>query len=534
MLVVCFPFEHILFAKKFSNSVRLLDCLLCSKVANISVMKKKHNRPNYSVTMHITPELKAFIGVTSRDTWKYEGHWRGSALELEAAKFGWHNISHILVEDNLTKKQALEYRRELIETAGCVSLSRRMVLEKEHKPQKPICMKEKQISLMASNANGVKLSLTFDNRYESKSGYPVVVRVYKDRKWAYVPTGFSMTASDFKKCGGETLNTLEGKYNKVREWCVKAVSDGSFSLQGAKSCLKAPKVENTLVGLIGMKRQTLSVESTMTNYSNTAKYVAKVFPDGLPIESITADTINAFVRSMKDNGKSDTTMNICLSHIKAAINYAIYKGLFDEKQYPFKKNPWECDKVSLPKSAKRQDRWIGIKEIRTIWERFKTTGNRWLGVFMFSYFTGGMNLADIMDLKFTKEWLTKDVIRFTRRKTAHKTNNTVTVPVSSHIKEIFETMGIVPVEGEYVFNFLKTDDFYKTKNTSATCINRMLKEFGISMTYARHSFATIMNKMGAPFSMTEAAMGHSLSGVSSHYIAPYTPEEMLPWFEKLL
>lgn len=487
----------------------------------------------YNVTMHLTPDLQVFIGISSRQTWKYEGHWRGSALENEAAKFGWHNINHILVEEDLTKKQALDIRSRLIEKSGHIGLNHRAFSE-ETKPLKKSNMKEKQTALMASNANGVKLSLTFDNRYESKNGYPVVVRVYKDRKWAYVPTGFSMSATDFKKCEGETLSTLESKYNKVRDWCIRAVSDGSFSLQGAKDCLKTAKADKTLVGLLNMKRDTLTVESTMTNYANTAKAVAKVFPDGLPVESITAETISAFARRLKEEGKSDTTVNICLSHIKAAINYAIYKGLFDEKRYPFKKNPWECDKVSLPPAAKRQDRWIGIEEIRTIWERFRLTENRWLGVFMFSYFTGGMNLADIMDLKFTKEWITKDIIRFTRRKTAHKKNDTITVPVSSHIKEILRIMGIMPVEGEHVFKFLMTDDFYKTKNIASTCINRVLNEFGISMTYARHSFATIMNKMGAPFSMTEAAMGHSMSGVSSHYIAPYTPEEMAPWFEKLI
>lgn len=486
----------------------------------------------YNLTMHITPELKVFIGISSRDTWRYEGHWRGSALEQEAAKHGWCNIHHTLIEKDLTKKQALEMRRELIESSGVVGLNQR-AFSKDPNLKKSFNMKEKQIALMASSANGVKLSLTFDNRYQSKNGYPVVVRVYKDRKWAYVPTGFSMTASEFKHCAGQTFTALEEKYNTVKDWCVKSVDDGSFSIQGAKNCLKKQKVEKTLCGLIDLKMETVTTKATKSTYDYAKKQVFKVFADGLPVERICPQTIGEMVHSMKINNNTDTTVNFCLSAIKASLNYAIYKGLFDEKNYPFKKNAWECDKISMPKSAKRQDKWIDSTEIRAIWDNFKETGNKWLGLFMFSYLTGGINLADIMNLRFSKEWISKDTIRYVRRKIAHKKNDTITVPVSSHVKELLSIMNIEPVDGELVFKFLD-GDYDEMKKKVSVLLNRKLNQFGVSMTYSRHSFATLMNKMGAPFALTEAAMGHSMSGVSSHYIAPYTVEEMAPWFEKLL
>ena len=488
----------------------------------------------YNLTMHITPELKVFVGISSRDTWRYEGHWRGSQLEEEAAKHGWHNINHTLVEDNLTKKEALEKRRGLIESSGCIGLNQRTFSKADNTNlKKRPNMKEKQIALMASNANGVKLSLTFDNRYCSKNGYPVVVRVYKDRKWAYVPTGFSMTATDFKHCGGSTLSTLEEKYNIVKDWCVKSVNDGSFSLQGAKNCLKAPKIDNTLCGLIDLKKETVNAYATKSAYDHAKKQILNVFPDGLPVEKINQQTIGDIVNGMKSRGQSDTTINIYLSSIKASINYAIYKGLFDEKNYPFKKNPWECDKISMPKPAKRQDRWIDKSEVRTIWEKFKETGNKWLGLFMFSYFTGGMNLADLMQLRFTKEWITKDTIRYVRRKIAHKKNDTITVPVSSYIKQLLNVMGIVPTEGELVFKFLEGD--YDTMKRKVTVLlNRKLNQFGVSMTYSRHSFCMNSHKNNMPASMVEQAMGHSLSGVSSHYIGNWDVDDMREWFEKLI
>ena len=494
-------------------------------------MKKKYN-----LTLHITPELKTFVAVTARPTWRYEGHYRGSALELEATKFGWHNISHVLVEKDLTKKQALQYRRELIESSGCVSLNQRMALN-EPNLLKPIQMKEKekQISLMASNANGVKLSLTFDNRYQSKSGYPVVVRVYHQRKWAYVPTGFNMSANDFKKCGGETLSALESKFNTVKEWCTKSVSDGTFSLKGAKECVKAQTATSTLAELVEFKKQTITSRGTMLNYEYTKKIIRSVFSDGLPIQDVNAESLKKIIDSLKKHGKSDATVNIVLSIIKASLNYAIYKGLFDDKQYPFKKNVWECDKITLPKSPKRSDRYITIDEMRNIWNVFLDTGDKWIGLFLFSYLTGGMNVADMIGMRFNREWVVNKTIRWTRKKTEHKTANTIVIPVSTHIDKLFERMGIEQKEGEPLFKFLDGDYTVK-KNQASAMVKHSLKKhgFNITMTYARHSFATIATKSKMPASMVEQSMGHSLSGVSSHYIGSWDIDEMRPYFEKLL
>lgn len=487
----------------------------------------------YNVTLHITPELKAFVGISSRGTWRYEGHWRGSALEAEALKFGWHSISHTLVEDNLSKKQAVEMRRTLVESAGCISLNR--AFSKETKPLKKVNMKERQIALMAGMANGVKLSLTFDNRYLSKAGYPVVVRVYKDRKWAYVNTGFSMPADEFKHCKGSTLSALEEKYNTVKDWCVKAVEDGTFSVSAARECLREKKRAETLDGLMAMKMATLDNLGTIQNYKSAIRQLNSLFKQGLELKDTDSHSIKKFADHLKKQGRSDTTVNIYLSVVKASINYGIYKGLYDENKYPFKKNAWECDKVSLPKSAKRSDRYMSIEDMDRVWELFIDTGNKWLGLFLFSYLTGGMNLADMIGLKFTREWVKSNAIRWTRKKTAHKCSNTTTVPVSSWVEKLLERMGIEPVEGRLVFPFLDDSDYFKTKCKASTYINNALRKHSLgSMTYARHSFATIMTKLGAPAILVEQAMGHSLGGVASHYIAGFDVDDMREWFEKLL
>lgn len=496
------------------------------------LIEKNIMAKNYRVTMHITPELKVYIGMSHRQTWRYEGHYRGSGLEPEAARFGWHNINHVLVADNLKKQEATEIRRRLIEKAGAQGLNRTSGKKEEPKKLK-IMKKEKQTSLMTSVANGVKLSLTFDNRYHSQCGYPVVVRVYNNRKWTYVPLGYAMEAEEFRTCSGETLASLEKKFSTVKEWCVRAVNDGTFNFKDVKKSLEKTEQRKTLVGFMEMKRDTLEKYGTKTNYTCACAKILEEFPDGLPVEEINPENLKKIMSNLKKEGKSDATVNVYMSAVKSSLNYAIYKGMFESDRYPFKKCAWEMDKISLPKSPKRRDRWISADEISTIWNDFVRSGDKWLGLFLFSYLTGGMNLADMMDMRWSKEMLRNDVIRFVRKKTEHKKSDTVTVPVCKKTKEIFQIMGLEKKEGELVFPFL-SGDYYKSKSSASVCLNRALGKYGITMTYARHSFSTNMSKLGAPFSLTEAAMGHSLGGVASHYIAPYTPDEMLVWFEKLL
>ena len=493
----------------------------------------------YSVVRHTTPEGKVFIGVTYRPTWKYEHHYRGSILFEESKRFGWHNITHEMIASNLSREKAIKAKNKLIRKIGEENCLNQRAFHKKDitnpKNEKPMKEKEKQLSMMTSTANGVKLSLTFDNRYESASGYPIVIRVYKDKKWCYVPTGFKMPLDEFKHINGETEKALSEKFNYLKDWCVKSVSDGTFTLAGAKDCIKGKSHTSTLDGLLILKMNTLDKSGTKNNYTNTIKWVDKVYPNGLDVNNITPQTIGKIVKTLKNEGLADASINIYLSAIKASINYAIYKGLFDEKRYPFKKNAWEVDKITLPKSAKRDDRWIDKEEMRKVWDKFEETQNKYLGLFLFSYLAGGMNLADMMELKFTKEWIEKDTIRFVRAKTAHKKSDTIKLPVCSWMKKLIGILGTIPEEGKHIFPILENNTLER-KCIIGGYIRVNLKRLGfpITMTYARHSFATIATKQKMPATMVEQCLGHSLTGVQSHYIAGWDTEEMLPYFEQLL
>lgn len=75
---------------------------------------------NYKVYKHICPNSKVYIGITSRDEkkrWGFKGNGYKNNKHFYNAiqKYGWENIIHEIVFDNLTMEQAFEKERKLIE-----------------------------------------------------------------------------------------------------------------------------------------------------------------------------------------------------------------------------------------------------------------------------------------------------------------------------------------------------------------------------------------------------------------------------------
>ena len=77
------------------------------------------NDKSFSVYRHIFPSGKSYIGITSlnpNDRWR-DGHgYKGCpAINNAIKKYGWDNVDHIIMFDNLTKDEACKKEIELIQ-----------------------------------------------------------------------------------------------------------------------------------------------------------------------------------------------------------------------------------------------------------------------------------------------------------------------------------------------------------------------------------------------------------------------------------
>lgn len=478
-----------------------------------------------------------------RDGWKsVEVAWSREGLPKTAAKA----LANALNEGR--EPAGAEARRLWAEASAALPEQKQrtaLVEKSDNKPIPKIMKKEKKAVATAAKIGGVKAEMMTDNRYTDKNGmHAVVVRVYKDRKYVYIPTGYSMSNDALLDPSNPDMPALSAMFEAV---CAYIRQAPAFSLAGLQSAMKGgieTGVPKTLAELIGRKAGTLATEGTKVSYSSAAAKVREAFPDGLPLADVSARTVGDVLGLMRSQGISETTAAIYLSVIKACCNYGIYKGWLDERQYPFRRRACEADKVAIPKAAKRDSWWLSEADMDALWARFRKTGSRSLGYFLFSYLCGGMNLADMMDLTFDDTWRREGAFAYVRNKTRAKCAQTVKVPATDRVSEILGTLGITPSDGARVFPefaYGSPAEYHTRKERATNRINKSLKHHGeacglpvqLSMTVARHTFATLATKCRMPSDMREQAMAHAKTGVASHYVAPYTVDEMRPEFEKL-
>ena len=425
--------------------------------------------------------------------------------------------------------------------------SKSIIVKETVTPLNNAKMKQKQTKKMqpmaVRTAAGVKCELTLDTRYLRQDGqYPVTIRMYQNGKYKYLQTGYSSTPTTFPSFTPAEEDVLMKRFDSVCSELTQQLTRNGIN--DIMSVGAETRRTSTLEDVMAAKRDMMDTQATRNNYTSTLKILAKIYPNGLPCERISSVTVGRVLDWLNTNGYSPASSNIYLSAIKASINYGIYKGWVKPEQYPFKKNAYEVDKVVMPQSPKRDDHYLTLDEMHKLWAHFTETKNPYLGMFLFSYLNGGMNIADMLKLKFDDFYFKEGGFRFQREKTRKKNAFKTAVPVTKWTDELLQIMGIEPQKDCYVFaKFLQTDkDDAKNKANISTYINKTMWRLSemlylsrkVSMTYARHTYCTIATKIGAPYSMIETAMAHSLGGVSSHYIGGFSMDEMRQWHEKLL
>jgi len=77
-----------------------------------------YNEKSFIVYQHITPNNKVYIGRTCKTTtqrWRRDGSGYSPQFFYKAIqKYGWNNIQHIIIAENLTNKQSEQLEKDLI------------------------------------------------------------------------------------------------------------------------------------------------------------------------------------------------------------------------------------------------------------------------------------------------------------------------------------------------------------------------------------------------------------------------------------
>lgn len=243
-------------------------------------------------------------------------------------------------------------------------------------------------------------------------------------------------------------------------------------------------------------------KSTAQLYQKTTDYFLDSVGHDSMLEGITPRTIKDFDLYLKQRNFSPATRGTHMAHLKAIINYAIKyrKVSYEAHPFEFYEKP-DC-------SVRELD--ISVDEVRLIRDAEVTEKSLCMArdLFMLSYYLGGINLIDLMQINFKG----KDTIEYIREKSKNtkKGDKKISFTIPDEAKPIIKKwMG---KNGKLNFGYkLSYDNFrkYVTKE-----IIRLAGRIGIEkhVVYysARKSFVQHGFELGISLETLEYCIGQSM------------------------
>ncbi|ARK13450.1 site-specific integrase [Fibrella sp. ES10-3-2-2] len=234
-----------------------------------------------------------------------------------------------------------------------------------------------------------------------------------------------------------------------------------------------------------------------------------------------------------------TSVGIYTRAFRTAFNLAIDKQIVTQKQYPFGKDGYVAPAGRNPKKALKKD---VIRQIRNHTLEPGSMAERSRDLWVLSFFSNGLNFADLCQLRWSAINFTNETITVIRKKTGRtQRGNQIKIvatlfPESRQIIERWAGSG--RASGDYVFPFLTPDMTPRQQRdqtrliikTTNKWMARIAEELGITdevNTYAaRHSFGTALLKSGADLNLIKNKFGHSSLKTTESYLSDFEDDEV--------
>lgn len=258
--------------------------------------------------------------------------------------------------------------------------------------------------------------------------------------------------------------------------------------------------------------------ATYRGYVYMWRKLVPYFSDKVLAENITHGTILGLDKYLRDRKLKLTTVRNYLVFVMVLLNYAKRCGYVQFRIDPFAG-------YELPKMEVRQS-WLSVDEVKAIRDvELKHPATRKCrDLVMLSYYLGGINITDLLDINFNEQ---TDVIHYVRKKTENRTkqNKFVEFVIPDEAKEIISRykdrnglLGVTPFQRKD-----RLHDFFDTN------IPTLREATGIgSLIYysARKSFSQHAFNLGVKTAVIDYILGHRVDkgGTSLYAYISVTPE----------
>jgi site-specific recombinase XerD len=369
--------------------------------------------------------------------------------------------------------------------------------------------------------------------------YPIFLRVTKDRQTKYYKTPFSSEISEWSASTGTFNKKLKNhfQYNRLlvkikdRAYQVAAeieIQNPDYTLEDFDKLYRVTfnPVKNDVFAFFDEIVEEMTYAGRVGNaksYKDT-KTSVQIFHKSkkLSFREVNSTFLSKYDAFLRSRGGTDGGVGVKMRAIRALFNKAIERGIVKESLYPFKKY-----KISGLR-GKGFKRALDFEEIMRIVNVDLSNHSHLVDTrnyFVFSFYTRGMNFADMMGL----EWkdVEKNAIYYTRA----KTKGNFSIAIMPPVREILDHYRINGYGNKYVFPLLYRENYTPTqladrKHKMLGIYNKNLKELAticeitknISSYVARHSFANCLKQKGVATDVISESLGHQNLTVTQAYL----------------
>ncbi len=403
--------------------------------------------------------------------------------------------------------------------------------------------------------------------------FPVAVRVAYNGKSIYLRIGKKYSLEDWTElceCEKQARNKraserkeLKAQMDKIVLIVNNLIDENAFSLQKVKQLHQGRKDEDSTIYSIWEAIIKAKRAEGKAGTARCSEDILRRFERDMGKEVILTDIDHNFimdwVRVMKNNNLSMTSVGISLRTFRTIVNVCIDRGLI-------KGNTKEMFKdTGYNKVCSRKHEFLDVTTMRMLYDFWKNDEAkdekgkelffpkekhavfRDLGLFLFMYLGDGQNLADTLRLTYDSWYFATHgkQFRFLRHKTRDRNEGAseVIFPITPELQKIIDKYGNKPKLDKRVFPIMSEWITPEQEVWVIQRYNRYIREHMAkvaellnmeqrpSSTWARHSFATNLNNSGSvPYKYISDSMGHSGNGdVTSNYIGAYPLEKMLEY-----
>lgn len=267
---------------------------------------------------------------------------------------------------------------------------------------------------------------------------------------------------------------------------------------------------------------------TADKYRNNWRVISHHLGEKLLAEHVNHGTILGLDKYLRNRGLKLTTVRNYLVFFMVLLNYAKRCGYVQYRVNPF-------FGYKLPGMEVRES-WISVEEVRRIRDLKTTKPNikKCRDLFMLSYYLGGINMTDLLDIDFN---LQKNVIHYVRKKTEarSKLNKFVEFSIPDEAKAI-----IAKYKGPdgrlAVTRYQRKDGMHCFFDTNMKKLAALTDIKGLIYYSARKSFSQHAFDLGISTSVIDYILGHRVDKGSTslyNYIS-VTPEMATEAVRKVL